>query len=169
MHRDRASANETFYVDNFMLKMWMWIWVNVVHTSIWVLHDSFTKLWTLAQFGTVPANVIWLNNFVDRHYNRQNVVAWTYSWSCKWCSSWSLGMAKQFRNKLYFLSHYLSMLGLKLSHVSRRGPWWFEYNQLFACHLFYGNECVSTIFIKTNFISCALLFWVCTIKSLVIK
>ena len=38
------------------------------------------------------------------------------------CSCWSLGMYKQFYLTLYWACDYLSMLGLKLNHVSKRGP-----------------------------------------------
>ena len=37
---------------------------------------------------------------------------------------WSLGMDKWFHSTLYNGCNYLSMLGLKLNHVSKRGPWW---------------------------------------------
>ena len=35
---------------------------------------------------------------------------------------WSLGMDKQFHPTVYSGCNYLSMLGLKLNHVSKRGP-----------------------------------------------
>ena len=35
---------------------------------------------------------------------------------------WSLGMDKQFHPTLYSTCDYLSMLGFKLNHVSKRGP-----------------------------------------------
>ena len=35
---------------------------------------------------------------------------------------WSLGMDKWFHPILYYGCNYLSMLGLKLNHVSKRGP-----------------------------------------------
>ena len=35
---------------------------------------------------------------------------------------WSLGMDKQFHLTLFLACYYLSMLGLKLNHVSKRGP-----------------------------------------------
>ena len=38
------------------------------------------------------------------------------------CSRWSLGMSKQFQPTLYDGWNYLSMLGIKLIHVSERGP-----------------------------------------------
>ena len=37
------------------------------------------------------------------------------------CNRWSLGMDKQFHPTLYWACGYLSMLGLKLNHVSKRG------------------------------------------------
>ena len=36
---------------------------------------------------------------------------------------WCLGMDKQFRQTFYNGCNYLSMLGLKLNHVSKRGHW----------------------------------------------
>ena len=36
---------------------------------------------------------------------------------------WSLGMDKKFRPILYWVCNYISMLGLKLNHVSKRGHW----------------------------------------------
>ena len=40
------------------------------------------------------------------------------------CNRWSLGMDKYFHSTLYWACDYLSMLGLKLNHVSKRsyGP-----------------------------------------------
>ena len=38
------------------------------------------------------------------------------------CNRWSLGMDKWFHPKLCWTCDYLSMLGLKLNHVSKRGP-----------------------------------------------
>ena len=37
------------------------------------------------------------------------------------CNSWSLGIDKKFHPTLYWACDYLSMLGLKLIHVSKRG------------------------------------------------
>ena len=45
---------------------------------------------------------------------------------------WSLGMDKLFHPILYNGCDYISMLGLKLNHVSKRGPWWLL---LAPCHL----------------------------------
>ena len=39
------------------------------------------------------------------------------------CNRWSLGMDKLFHPTLYQACNYLSMLGLKLNHVSKRGHW----------------------------------------------
>ena len=39
------------------------------------------------------------------------------------CNRWTLGMDKQFRHTHYNGCNYLSMLGLKLIHVSKRGYW----------------------------------------------
>ena len=39
----------------------------------------------------------------------------------QWLHHWSLGMDKQFHLKLYNGCNYLSMLGLKLNHVSKKG------------------------------------------------
>ena len=39
------------------------------------------------------------------------------------CNRWSLGMDTQFHLTLYWACDYLSILGLKLNHVSERGPW----------------------------------------------
>ena len=38
------------------------------------------------------------------------------------CNRWSLGMDKLFHPTLYWACNYLSMLGLKLNHVSKRHP-----------------------------------------------
>ena len=43
------------------------------------------------------------------------------------CNRWSLGMDKLFHPTLYWAYNYLSMLGLKLTHVSKRGPRWFHF------------------------------------------
>ena len=40
----------------------------------------------------------------------------------QWLYHWSLGMDKQFHPTFYNGCNYLSMLGLKLNHVSKRGP-----------------------------------------------
>ena len=37
---------------------------------------------------------------------------------------WSLGMDKKFHLTLYWVCDYLSMLGLKLIHVSKSSHWW---------------------------------------------
>ena len=37
------------------------------------------------------------------------------------CNRWSLGMDEQFHSTLYWACNKLSMLGLKLNHVSKRG------------------------------------------------
>ena len=42
------------------------------------------------------------------------------------CNRWGLGMDKLFHRTLYDGCNYLSMLGLKLIHVSKRGPWSFQ-------------------------------------------
>ena len=39
------------------------------------------------------------------------------------CNRWSLRMDKQFHPTFYQACNYLSMLGLKLNHVSKRGHW----------------------------------------------
>ena len=39
------------------------------------------------------------------------------------CNRWSLGMDKQFNPTFYQACNYLYMLGLKLNHVSKKGPW----------------------------------------------
>ena len=39
------------------------------------------------------------------------------------CNRWSLGMDKWFHPTLYHACDYLSMLGLGLNHVSKRGQW----------------------------------------------
>ena len=39
------------------------------------------------------------------------------------CNRWSLGMDKLFHPTVYNVCNYGSMLGLKLNHVSKRGPW----------------------------------------------
>ena len=47
----------------------------------------------------------------------------------KGCNHWSLGMDKLFHRTIYNGCIFLSMLGLKLTHVSERGPWAsFKYN-----------------------------------------
>ena len=69
------------------------------------------------------------------------------------CNRWSLGMDKKFHPIVYNECDYLSMLGLKLNPVSKRGPWW-HYNgdigllalaQVRACCLkarsHYLNQC----------------------------
>ena len=38
------------------------------------------------------------------------------------CNRWGVGMDKYFHYKLYQACDYLSMLGLKLNYVSKRGP-----------------------------------------------
>ena len=38
------------------------------------------------------------------------------------CNRWSLGIDKLFHPTLYWACDYLSMSGLKLNHVSKRGP-----------------------------------------------
>ena len=50
---------------------------------------------------------------------------WNYSSIPKlqWLHNWSFGMDKQFYPTYYNGCNYLSMLGLKLNHVSKRGPW----------------------------------------------
>ena len=40
------------------------------------------------------------------------------------CNRWSLGMDKLFHPTLYMACDYVSMLGLKLNHVSKRGYRW---------------------------------------------
>ena len=50
------------------------------------------------------------------------------------CNRWSLEMDKQFHLTLCQVCDYLSMLGLKLNHVSKRGHWWTEL-MLTCCQL----------------------------------
>ena len=45
------------------------------------------------------------------------------------CTPWSLGMDKKFHPTLDCAWDYLSMLGLKLNHVSKRGPWVSRYKR----------------------------------------
>ena len=40
------------------------------------------------------------------------------------CNCWSLGMDKLFHTTLYWACDYLSILGYKLNHVSKRGYWY---------------------------------------------
>ena len=43
------------------------------------------------------------------------------------CNRWSLGMDKWFNPTLFWACDYLSMLGLKLNHVSKSGHWHAEF------------------------------------------
>ena len=42
----------------------------------------------------------------------------------QWLHCWNLGIDKQVDPTLYWICDYLSMLWLKLIHVSKRGPWY---------------------------------------------
>ena len=42
---------------------------------------------------------------------------------CQRCNRWGLGMERWFHPTLYWECNYLSMMGLKLNHVSKNGPW----------------------------------------------
>ena len=39
------------------------------------------------------------------------------------CNRWNLGMGKEFRRTLYWACNNLFMLGFKVKHVSKYGPW----------------------------------------------
>ena len=59
----------------------------------------------------------------------------------QWLHHWSLGMDKQFHPTLYNGCNYLSMLGLKLNRVSKRGYWpdwriWLSLVQMMVCCLY---------------------------------
>ena len=51
------------------------------------------------------------------------------------CNRWSLGMHKWFPPTLYWVCDYLSMMGLKLIHVSKRGP----RSQKWVCRAWISN------------------------------
>ena len=62
-------------------------------------------------------NPSWISNHIY-HKMRDEV---TYPLTC---NRWSLGMDTKFLPTLYWACDYLSMLGLKLIHVIKRGSWY---------------------------------------------
>ena len=58
---------------------------------------------------------------------------WSVGWDylsipkLQWCKIWSLVMYKSFHPTFYWACNYVSMLGLKLLHVGKSGPWNVQY------------------------------------------
>ena len=75
----------------------------------------------LTQLTLIPE---WISNYIHLQG-----VEWNYLSIPKLqqCNLWSLGMDYQFHPTLHWACDYLSMLGLKLNHVSQRDPWWCIY------------------------------------------
>ena len=61
---------------------------------------------------------------------------------------WSLGMNKQLHPTLCWACYYLSMLWLKLNHVSKRGPW-FGCAMLCCGYFMVGVMCLFSCFLKS--------------------
>ena len=61
------------------------------------------------------------------------------------CNRWSLGMDKWFHPTLYWACDYLSMLGLKLNHVSKSGPrnqqYWLNIGSSWICNGKSAHSC----------------------------
>ena len=81
------------------------------------------------------------------------------------CNRWSLAMDKSFRPTLYWACDYLSMLGFKLNHVSKRGPSWClqstQYNQTIWFLITAKPQCTYPISLNAPFETemCTFLFW----------
>ena len=73
-------------------------------------------------------------------------MGWNYSSISKLqrCNRWSFGMDKWFRPTFYWACDYLSMLGLKLNHVNKRGPWSLASDINLSSHL----GCASPTFVR---------------------
>ena len=71
----------------------------------------------LTCFSVIPS--------MDKQLHPLYGVGWNYLSIPKLqrCSYWILGIDKKFHLTLYWACDYLSMLGLKLNHVSKRGHW----------------------------------------------
>ena len=69
---------------------------------------------------------------MDKYLHSLQCVEWNYLSIPKLQQlyRWSLEMDKQFHPTVYNGYNYLSMLGLKLNHVSKRGHWWLFYSGL---------------------------------------
>ena len=94
-----------------------------INDDIWHIHSSFIP--KRAKYQR-PLLLTWIhfNPSMDKPYLPQINVEWNYLYIPKlqWLHRWSLGMDKWFHPTLYNGRNYLSMLGLKLKHVSKRGP-----------------------------------------------
>ena len=77
-------------------------------------------------------------------------------WNClsspklQWLHHWSLGMDKYIHSTFYWVCDYLSMLGLKLNHVSKRGYWYVNHSNRW---ILYDIICSST-FVRFWLIFC---------------
>ena len=73
-----------------------------------------------------PLTLTWFNfnPSRDKKLHPPWNVEWNYSSIPKHqrCNRWSLGMDKLFHPTLYNKHNYLSLLGLKLKHITKRGP-----------------------------------------------
>ena len=99
-----------------------------------IAKDTHSTLWVTLIAG---------KNKSQRKWPGASLLTWTnfdpstykqiHSYSMGWnylsipklqrCNRWSSGMDKKFSPTLCWTCDYLSMLGLKLTHVSKMGPW----------------------------------------------
>ena len=64
-------------------------------------------------------NPAWINNYI--HYKVWDEITYLVP-NSNGCTHWSLRMDRWLHPMLYWASNYLSMLGFKLIHFSKRGP-----------------------------------------------
>ena len=86
---------------------------NVIFTS----HKSKTRRGSLLYHRHFPS--AWISNYI--HCKVWDEITCTFS-NFNGKHRWSLGMDKLFHPTLYNGRNYMSMLGLKLIHVSKKGP-----------------------------------------------
>ena len=62
----------------------------------------------------------WITNHI--HCKLSDEITYPFP-KLKRCNRWSLWMDKWFNPTFYYACNYLSMLGLQLFHISKKGPW----------------------------------------------
>ena len=120
------SYTESVFYTNANLS-WQPVYVSVQP------HNSFGKTWCISITGFQMQNYLTPNQTLAPllltwfNFNPSwKSVGWSYLFIPKLqrLHFWSLGLDKKFHSTLSNGCNYLSMLRVKLNHVSKRGPWW---------------------------------------------
>ena len=95
---------------------WQVILVGLIY-DWWSMNEPFASMGPFYWHGLtlIPA---WISNCI--HYKVWDEI--NYPFSFNGCNRWSLGTDKSFHHTLHWAYDYLSILGLKLNHVSKKDP-----------------------------------------------